>query len=76
MAKTFSQHDYEENKAKYELIIHNLQKENLQLANKQLRRYWLFSTVSFLKLSVANLEDSAQDVKVYRTNGKDTIILK
>lgn len=105
MAKTFSQKEYEDNKGKYELIIHTLQKENLTLSNKQLKRYWIYSTLSFfagivsaivvhictkdtgdiaktkqritaLEQTVSILADSAQNVKVYRTNGKDTIILR
>jgi len=96
---------YEQNKADYELIIHKLQKENLELSNKQLKRYWVYSTLSFfagiisaiivhtytkdtediekakqritaLEQTVSTLADSARNVKVYRTNGKDTIILK
>jgi len=39
MSRTISGNDYESNKADYELIIHKLQKENLELSNAQLRDY-------------------------------------
>lgn len=105
MAKSISELQWEKNKYRYQKELAELQTTNLKLSNKQLKRYWLLTTVSFftgiisaiivhtytkdtgdieklrerinsLEQSVANLEDSAQDVKVYRTNGKDTIILK
>jgi len=39
MSRTISGHDYENNKSDYELVIHKLQKENLELSNAQLKDY-------------------------------------
>ena len=39
MSKSISGHDYENNKSDYELVIHKLQKENLELSNAQLKDY-------------------------------------
>jgi hypothetical protein len=60
MTKTISQLDYEENKAKYELEIHRLQKENLILSNEVLKDYrytkWFARVSIVLSLSLALLE--------------------
>lgn len=48
MSKTISQIEFEENKSVYELEIYKLQRENLRLSNRQLRKYWLLTIVSFL----------------------------
>lgn len=36
---SISGHHFENNKSDYELVIHKLQKENLELSNAQLRDY-------------------------------------
>lgn len=62
--------NYERNKSEYDLQIFRLQKENLQLANKQLKRYWLYTIISFC-LGVS----STFITHTYTKDTKDTQIL-
>src|SRR6266498_2575491 len=48
MSNSIKELDYKSNHEKYNLILHELQAENLRLSTKQLKRYFIYSIISFL----------------------------
>lgn len=69
MSSTISGHDYENNKSDYELVIHKLQKENLELSNAQLKDYqytnWM-ARLSFIISIILPIDHFYPFLKLFR----------
>lgn len=53
MSRTISGSLYESNKADYEVIIHKLQKENLELSNAQLKDYRVTKWIARISFGIS-----------------------